>query len=41
MQPTSQQAQDIGLARNEPLLILIPELSFNITMSFFTNELLS
>jgi hypothetical protein len=39
--PTGQRAQDIGLARNEPLIILIPELSFNTTMSFFTNELLS
>ena len=39
--PTGQRAQDIGLARNDPLSILIPELSFNTTISFLTNELLS
>jgi hypothetical protein len=38
---SDQRAQDIGLARNEPLEILIPELSFNMTMSYFSSILLS
>ena len=37
----SQRAQYIGLTRNDNLNILIPELSFNTTMSFLTNDLLS
>jgi hypothetical protein len=38
---TDQRLQDIGLARNDTLDALIPELSFNITMSYFTSDLLS
>jgi hypothetical protein len=39
--PIGQRQQDIGLARNESLSILIPELSFNTTMTYFSNELLA
>jgi hypothetical protein len=39
--PSDQRAEDIGLARNDSLDILIPELSFNITMSYFSSNLLS
>jgi len=38
---SDQRAQDIGLARNYSLHTLIPELSFNITMSYFSSSLLS
>jgi hypothetical protein len=39
--PSDQRAQDIGLARNDSLDHLIPELSFNITISYFSSNLLS
>jgi hypothetical protein len=39
--PSDQRLQDINLARNESLDVLIPELSFNTTMSFFSSDLLS
>ena len=38
---SDRRLQDIGLARNDTLVKLIPELSFNITMTFFTSGLLS
>jgi hypothetical protein len=39
--PTDQRLRDISVARNETLDILIPELTSNITMSFFSSNLLS
>lgn len=38
---SDQRVQDINLARNRTLDVLIEELSFNTTVSFMTNTLLS
>jgi hypothetical protein len=38
---SDQRGEDIELARNDTLRDLIPELSFNITMSYFSSSLLS
>jgi hypothetical protein len=38
---SDQRQQDIALAQNQTLDTLIPELAFNTTLSFMTNDLLS
>jgi hypothetical protein len=38
---SDQRIQDISLARNQTLDVLIPELAFNTTLSFMTSDLLS
>jgi hypothetical protein len=38
---SDQKLVDIGLARNDTLDVLIPELGFNITMSLMSSDLLS
>jgi hypothetical protein len=38
---SDQRQQDIALAQNQTLDILIPELAFNTTLSFMTSDLLS
>lgn len=38
---SDQRMQDIQLARNQTLDVLIPELAFNTTLSFLTSDLLS